>query len=773
MTLGGGARKKISGRSGSEAIQMSDVQWNFTDAALGVSVVVTVDTVAKTLTINCVSGSFDLNAIWLSDGDKTVEGSFVLKGGDNSLNMNGTGVTWDDMIKLSSTGLGKEGTAKPTYLTAGEELSFDLADLCAKGLDNSYLGLDAAAWAALTLGLRATSVNGGDGLKLVDAGGTIVVTNQAPVAVDDTSSGDEDTAQSGNVLGNDTDADGQSLSVTGFTVAGDATAYAAGQTAAIAGVGTLVVNANGGWSFTPAQDYDGPVPLVTYTVSDGALTDTGTLAISITPVNDAPTTSAVALAAIAEDSGARLITAAELLANAGDVEGDTLTVSGVAIASGGGTLADNGDGTWSYTPALNDDTAVTFSYTITDNGQTNGAADPKSVAGSATLDLTPVNDAPTITSNGGGATAAVSVAENTTAVTTVIATDVDAGDTRIFSISGGADAAKFTIDSVSGALAFIAAPNFEAPGDAGGNNVYDVQVTVTDAGGLTDMQDISVTVTNVNEAPTDIRWAPTNPGSGFPNGTFAQLSTVDPDAGDAWTYSLVSQTNGTGSITLFSVSTAGVVSSSAGLAANTTYSLAIKTTDLAGASFTETFNIITGTNGNSDDTLPGGATTLTGGDGGDDILYGQNGADIIFGGTGDDVLAGQGGNDVLRGEAGDDILIGGGGADQLFGGSGKDIFKFFAANELGNSTSSTDTIADFVHGEDRIDLSAIDANSNLANDQAFTFNGTTATANGIWYAESGGNTIVFFDTNGNIGNTEGVLVLTGTNLGLTSADFVL
>ena len=63
------------------------------------------------------------------------------------------------------------------------------------------------------------------------------------------------------------------------------------------------------------------------------------------------------LTAIAEDSGARLITQAELLGNAADVEGDTLTVSNVAIASGNGSLVDNGNGTWSYTPALNDDTA--------------------------------------------------------------------------------------------------------------------------------------------------------------------------------------------------------------------------------------------------------------------------------------------------------------------------------------------------------------------------------------------------------------------------------
>ena len=93
------------------------------------------------------------------------------------------------------------------------------------------------------------------------------------------------------------------------------------------------------------------------------------------------------LAPIAEDSGARLITQAELLANAADVDGPALTATSLAISAGWVSLVDNGDGTWTYTPALNDDTSVSFSYTVTDGSL--------SVAGSATLDITPVNDAPT------------------------------------------------------------------------------------------------------------------------------------------------------------------------------------------------------------------------------------------------------------------------------------------------------------------------------------------------------------------------------------------
>jgi hypothetical protein len=109
--------------------------------------------------------------------------------------------------------------------------------------------------------------------------------------------------------------------------------------------------------------------------------------------------------------------------------------------------------------------------------------------------VTNVNEAPTITSNGGGASAAISVAENSTAVTTVTATDPDAGATLTFSLAG-ADASKFTINAATGALSFITAPDFEAPTDVGGNNVYDVIVQTSD-GSLIDTQAIAVTVTNV------------------------------------------------------------------------------------------------------------------------------------------------------------------------------------------------------------------------------------------------------------------------------------
>ena len=87
-------------------------------------------------------------------------------------------------------------------------------------------------------------------------------------------------------------------------------------------------------------------------------------------------------------------------------------------------------------------------------------------------------------------------------MTTVTSTDIDVpANTLGYSIAGGADAAMFAIDAVSGALTFRAPPNFEVRADANADGVYDVLVQVTDGAGGVDTQLISVTVTDVNDAP--------------------------------------------------------------------------------------------------------------------------------------------------------------------------------------------------------------------------------------------------------------------------------
>src|SRR6476659_107826 len=155
-----------------------------------------------------------------------------------------------------------------------------------------------------------------------------------------------------------------------------------------------------------------------------------------------------------------------------------------------GFLYSSGTYTTIDDPSGTNGTVVT---SINDLGQITGYyQDASGIHGFLADPIPPVNDhAPVMT------TAAIqTVAENTTAVTTVTATDPDAGQALSYSIIGGADAGKFTIGSNTGALSFITAPNFELPTDAGGNNVHDVTVQVSDGHGGTDSQAIAVTVTN-------------------------------------------------------------------------------------------------------------------------------------------------------------------------------------------------------------------------------------------------------------------------------------
>lgn len=123
------------------------------------------------------------------------------------------------------------------------------------------------------------------------------------------------------------------------------------------------------------------------------------------------------------------------------------------------------------------------------------ATDVDGDTGTATSNITiiPVDDPPAITSNGGGSTATVSVAENQTAVTTVVATDPDSAGLNYQIVAGG-DAASFSIDASTGVLTFITAPDYETKAS------YALTVRVT-ANSVSATQALTVSVTNVNEAP--------------------------------------------------------------------------------------------------------------------------------------------------------------------------------------------------------------------------------------------------------------------------------
>ncbi|WP_205737553.1 DUF4347 domain-containing protein, partial [Halomonas campaniensis] len=113
---------------------------------------------------------------------------------------------------------------------------------------------------------------------------------------------------------------------------------------------------------------------------------------------------------------------------------------------------------------------TSFTVRFLDQGVTQGPPINLDFLNFVTSDAA-VNSTPVFTTSN-----KASVAENTTAVTTLVATDAD-GDLLTYSLTGGADQALFTLDANSGALSFKSAPNFEAPADSNSDNTYTVEVT--------------------------------------------------------------------------------------------------------------------------------------------------------------------------------------------------------------------------------------------------------------------------------------------------------
>lgn len=162
---------------------------------------------------------------------------------------------------------------------------------------------------------------------------TIRGANDAPVAAPDTGTTPEDTPVSGNVLSNDADPDSV-LSVTQFVVNG--ITFAAGQTATLNGIGTLVIRADGSYTFAPAPDYSGPVPVATYTVSDGLVSTISTLTLAVTPVTDPPAVSVQNVTADAGQPSTLTLGASvtdRLLNDAGAERLTSLTLSGIPAGS--------------------------------------------------------------------------------------------------------------------------------------------------------------------------------------------------------------------------------------------------------------------------------------------------------------------------------------------------------------------------------------------------------------------------------------------------------
>ena len=136
-------------------------------------------------------------------------------------------------------------------------------------------------------------------------------------------------------------------------------------------------------------------------------------------------------------------------------------------------------------------------------------------------------------------------------------------------------------------------------------------------------------------------------------------------------------------------------------------------------------------------------------------------------------LTGNGLGNIIRGGGGNDTITGGGGRDVMTGGAGADHFVFGALSDSVTG-GGRDLIKDFLAGSDKIDLTAIDANTALANDQAFSFIGAGAfshTAGELQAKAFGANTLVSGDVDGD-GHADFHILLSG-NVALQATDFVL
>jgi Ca2+-binding RTX toxin-like protein len=164
--------------------------------------------------------------------------------------------------------------------------------------------------------------------------------------------------------------------------------------------------------------------------------------------------------------------------------------------------------------------------------------------------------------------------------------------------------------------------------------------------------------------------------------------------------------------------------------------------------------------------------TASGGDAAGDTLTGIEG--LSGSNLAKDILAGDAGANALRGWGGDDALTGAGGKDTLLGGAGADRFIYGSVSDSAVGAGA-DVIHDFSHAQgDRIDLSAIDATTGTAGNQAFTFIGTalyTGVAGQLRYHSDGAVTTIAGDVNGD-GVSDFHIQLTGS-IGIVAGDFML
>ncbi|MGI2115911.1 retention module-containing protein, partial [Shewanella frigidimarina] len=323
---------------------------------------------------------------------------------------------------------------------------------------------------------------------------TIEVTpvDDASVLVDDNNSVAEDTVATGNVLDNDSDVDSD-LTVVSFEV--DGQDYAAGSEVTLEN-GVLILNTDGSYSFTPNENWNGQVPIITYTTNTGV---SATLTIEVTPVDDA----SVLVDdnnSVAEDA----VATGNVLDNDSDVDSDLTVVSfevdgqdhaaGSEVTLENGVLVLNTDGSYSFTPNENWNGQVPIITYTTNTG----------VSATLTIEVTPVDDASVLVDDNN------SVAEDTVATGNVLDndSDVDSDLTVVsFTVDANGDGAQQTFTAgansialTGGALVLNTDGSYSFTPNANWNGSVPVVTYTTNTG---DTATLAITVTPENDNFTD------------------------------------------------------------------------------------------------------------------------------------------------------------------------------------------------------------------------------------------------------------------------------
>jgi uncharacterized repeat protein (TIGR01451 family) len=324
--------------------------------------------------------------------------------------------------------------------------------------------------------------------------------NTAPVALDDSATTNENSPVTISVLANDSDVDGDSLSVTGASDPAN---------------GSVVINLAGTVTYTPDTDYFG-ADSFTYTISDGnGGSDTATVTVTVNEVTG-PNNPPVAADDTATTNVNTPVTIS-VLTNDSDVDGDSLSVTGASDPANG-SVVNNNDGTVTYTPDTGFVGQDSFTYTVSDG---NGGTDTATV----TVTVSGVNAAPVA----GDDTASTN--EDTPVTVNVLSNDSDVdGDTlTVTAVTQPANGS--VVNNNDGTVTYTPNSNF--------NGVNSFTYTVSDGKGGTDTATVTVTVNGANDAPVAADDSPsTNKNTPVTVNVLANDSDVD---GDTLTVTAVTQ----------------------------------------------------------------------------------------------------------------------------------------------------------------------------------------------------------------------------------------